>query len=55
MKRFDVTVKIKHGRETVDVFLNNVEAENEKIAKTLALSYTKSTVSIYVDSIKEIK
>jgi len=55
MKKYDVTVKMKHGRGTIDIYLNEIEAENEKIAETLALSYAKSMVSIWVDSIKESK
>jgi len=53
MKKYDVTVKVKHGRETVSVYLEDVEAENERIARTLAISYAKSMVSVWVDSIKE--
>ena len=56
MKNYDVTVQIAGGYEAVfSLTLSKVEAENEEIAKTLAVSYVKSLIKFEVIGTKEVK
>jgi len=52
MKEYTVTIEIRGTRAVKYI---DVEAENEKIAETLAISYAKSMCAFVATNIVEIK
>jgi len=55
MKKYDVNIEIvgAYG-ERLLMIVEDIEAENTTIAKTLALSYAKSMIKFNVTNVKEL-
>ena len=55
MKKYDVRIEmVDNYEEKLMMVIEDVEAENERIAKVIALSYAKSLIQFNVVSIKEL-